>query len=1029
MKWLLPCLLLVCLAAPAALLAAPQEPTLRTCVPRGPGSSGGGVPASPPPAPALPPPPTPPLAQQPSARPGPTGGNAAPRPQTDKLTSPRETVKTLYFSVIAYDFRPHLIQDAIACLELDPALSRSSAEAALLAIQLEEVLKSLSLPLCGLPERTDLDRVVLYDSDGFHIGLHRGETGQWRFDRDTIARLPLMHRQILTRQNPSSADRTGLREPYTDPRSTMKRFLHDFLAGDFYAAAQALDLSSISTEQRTEAGTLLAHQLAYVIQRRGWVFQQEIPSNPAGAPYTWYADDLGRIMLERVAGADGKDAWLFSKRTVRNISQMYEQVKSKEPDVRYVWLGKLVPAPAPVTPGANAGVPPLGGSSAEEPPKGGTPTTGSPTLKRPDTVPAHLGSPRDMLKSFYRTMDASQARDSRLVDALEYLDLQAIAPADRKAIGAKLADNLEAVLRKLAIDLATVPSDWNSPPQVLSKDQSMRIEIVRQRDGCWRFSQATVAQIPAMYARLASREQADRDRGSHLESPRECLVAFLDGINRFDEEQSARCLDLSAIHPGAQSELGPVLAFKLKWIIDRLVGRLYIQEIPDEAEGPHYNLYRGEKGRIVVARQTAGPRKGEWLFTVETVTRIEPMFRKVIDQPTDETLKGVPGIVSQPSFWGTPGIWLRLCLPQWLRVRTGGMDLYQWLGLVLAVLVAGLTAKLLLSQLYRAVSWLLHRTGSVLTSQFIAQKLRPLTWVLACWLLFELLSCLDLPLGVINTVLPLKKFLMAGLLGWLGFQLIDLCTGIYINSELLRPHRNLSDMIVPVTIRLLKGTVVLLVLTYVIYQIGEGESLGRFLTGLGVAGLAASLAAQDIIKSFFGTLLLIGERSFKLGDRIMVEGKEGTVEQVGFRSTRLRRPDGSVVSVPNSVITSAAINNLGTQTCHPLQITVGLGLDTPAEQVLALRDQVREWLSVHPKIDPEQLDLPLERVAGQGVKLSLLLQLKVADAAEEKQVRDQINAEVSRCARELGIDLSGWLKQESGQKPDRPGYVLDSKAA
>jgi len=102
-----------------------------------------------------------------------------------------------------------------------------------------------------------------------------------------------------------------------------------------------------------------------------------------------------------------------------------------------------------------------------------------------------------------------------------------------------------------------------------------------------------------------------------------------------------------------------------------------------------------------------------------------------------------------------------------------------------------------------------------------------------------------------------------------------------------------------------------MVATYVIYQVGQGELLGRFLTGLGVAGLAASLAAQDALKSFFGTLLLIGERSFKIGDRILVGSQEGIVEQVGFRSTRLRTPNGSVLTIPNSTIATAAIDNRG----------------------------------------------------------------------------------------------------------------------
>src|SRR5205085_2064343 len=120
-----------------------------------------------------------------------------------------------------------------------------------------------------------------------------------------------------------------------------------------------------------------------------------------------------------------------------------------------------------------------------------------------------------------------------------------------------------------------------------------------------------------------------------------------------------------------------------------------------------------------------------------------------------------------------------------------------------------------------------------------------------------------------------------------------------------------GDMIVPVSMRLGKTAVLLVVATYTIYQIGQIDLLTRFLTGLGVAGLAASLAAQDALKSFFGTLLLIGERVFKIGDKIVVNGHEGVVEQVGFRSTRLRTSDNSLLTIPNSTIATASIDNKG----------------------------------------------------------------------------------------------------------------------
>jgi MscS family membrane protein len=234
--------------------------------------------------------------------------------------------------------------------------------------------------------------------------------------------------------------------------------------------------------------------------------------------------------------------------------------------------------------------------------------------------------------------------------------------------------------------------------------------------------------------------------------------------------------------------------------------------------------------------------------------------------------------------------------------------------LAVAALVSWAAGRTLMAGvLSRLVAWLLHRSGSALSTSFVTACLKPLTWLASVWIFFELLTWLDFPVDVATSVFGTHRFLLAVLIGWLGLRLIDLSMGIYSNSEVLKPHRSLSDMIMPVSLRISKMVVVLVIATYMIYQVGQIDLLTRFLTGLGVAGLAASLAAQDALKSFFGTLLLIGERAFKIGDRIDVGGKTGIVEQVGFRATRLRTADGSVLSIPNAVIASAPIENKGTQ--------------------------------------------------------------------------------------------------------------------
>jgi MscS family membrane protein len=192
-----------------------------------------------------------------------------------------------------------------------------------------------------------------------------------------------------------------------------------------------------------------------------------------------------------------------------------------------------------------------------------------------------------------------------------------------------------------------------------------------------------------------------------------------------------------------------------------------------------------------------------------------------------------------------------------------------------------------------------------------------------------------------------------------------------------------------------------------IYQVGEFDLLGRFLTGLGVAGLAASLAAQDALKSYFGTLLLIGERAFKIGDHISVGGNEGVVEQVGFRSTRLRNAEGSLLTVPNAIIAASPIDNRGAGVhSGTFRTSVVMSPGTALPKVLEFRDRLRAWLSEQPALARGKADVHVRRVTGRGVELSLNLSLGPAAAAEEAQFREALVCEIVRLAGSLGVDIA-----------------------
>ena len=381
------------------------------------------------------------------------------------------------------------------------------------------------------------------------------------------------------------------------------------------------------------------------MQRRGWLFLQEVPNQPSGPPFTWHADRAGRIVLERVRVADGKEAWLFSKKTVRNIPAMYEQARSRPADMRFVRLGVAL---SPLTDGND---PSLG--------------------RKPPGVPSQPGVPAHLMQGFFRVMAAAEAHDSRLVDALDFLDLSAIPQADRRTQGTRIAGKLDAALRKLPLDLSALPDDWNASPQVLGESQGVRIEIVRQRDGCWRFSSNTVSQAPAFFDRLTARDKAERDRAR---PPRQrardsFMTTFLivHGQGR-PCPGNAECLDLSHYRVGTHSEIGPVLAYKLKYVIDR-IGRVYIQEVPDTPDGPRYVFYRGDLGRIVLARKSDGPRKaaagcslttpcpGSNTCTWRSSSRCPPARTAMATWKPAQLLAGAGRFGSVPGPWGkgSPG--------------------------------------------------------------------------------------------------------------------------------------------------------------------------------------------------------------------------------------------------------------------------------------------------------------------------------------------------------------------------------------
>ncbi|MGB0344505.1 MAG: mechanosensitive ion channel family protein, partial [Coraliomargarita sp.] len=142
----------------------------------------------------------------------------------------------------------------------------------------------------------------------------------------------------------------------------------------------------------------------------------------------------------------------------------------------------------------------------------------------------------------------------------------------------------------------------------------------------------------------------------------------------------------------------------------------------------------------------------------------------------------------------------------------------------------------------------------------------------------------------------------------------------------------LDDMLAPIIGNCLRITIVVLAVVQVA-QIISGKEITSILAGLGIGGLAVALAAQDTLRNFFGSIVLLVDKPFEIGERINIDGHDGPVESVGLRSTRIRTLEGHLVSIPNGELANKAIWNIARRPHIRRIFNIGITYETPLEKV------------------------------------------------------------------------------------------------
>lgn len=378
-------------------------------------------------------------------------------------------------------------------------------------------------------------------------------------------------------------------------------------------------------------------------------------------------------------------------------------------------------------------------------------------------------------------------------------------------------------------------------------------------------------------------------------------------------------------------------------------------------------------------------RKDErWQYSLRTFTIIPELHRKTYPFGTEILTKAF-GRYAHREFWSVP-FW-----------KWGGL-----LVLPLLLLAAYWVLYVLMLPLMRAT---MRRFGEYDSDDL--RSLKHFDRYFSMWILAKM-SALFIPL--LQLPPRMNAVLLHGLniAAWcivllIGLRFVDLLFGHVKRKALAKdPPRDIQ--FIPVIKKIVQLILWIAVLIPILRLLEV--NLTALIAGLSIGGLALALAAQDTVKNLISTVLIFFDHPYRLGDFIKAAGIEGTVVEIGFRSTRLMTIDSSIITIPNSVMINDQVVNLGARVFRLVHFMIAIVYSTPSDKIAAFVDQLRAMASDHPDTVKEQIMIFLSDLNSSSIDIRFRVPVAVNDIVKEYEAREELVTAVIQIARQMGISFA-----------------------
>ena len=419
----------------------------------------------------------------------------------------------------------------------------------------------------------------------------------------------------------------------------------------------------------------------------------------------------------------------------------------------------------------------------------------------------------------------------------------------------------------------------------------------------------------------------------HRGNPRSSVSEYFKATRGGDFERAANYLDLRNLPRWMDAGQGPDLARQLKIVLDRaiIVDPELISADPNgnREDGLHPALEsigrikQKYSDRSVDILLQLVPREDGihiWKFSNRTVAEIPSLYSQFGYRPFEEKFSKIfPDITFL------------------------GWQLWQWFVFLVCAIIAALVA--------RALTWfsrtLLRFRDTRMrrqTARFVVGPLRVVLFFIVLYFGVQMIG----PSSTIRSIIHAGTFWTIAV-AWALVRLVDLL--VYWWTERLEEGEKESARIL---LRPVKNVVVVLIILIaaLVWLSNVGFNVSALLAGLGVGGIAVALAAQDTLKNFFASIMILLDKPYRIGHRILVKGHDGVVEEIGLRSTKIRLLTGHQTTVPNDQMANSDIENIGRRP-HIRRLTnITITYDTPPEKIEKAIDIIKQLLDNHQGMDP-----------------------------------------------------------------------------